>query len=482
MLVHRGIPFKYHFTDISSSFVMVARRKYAAHAGSMEFLVLDIEQEPAAEFVSRFDIVLSTNCIHGTRNLVASLRHAHQMLRHNGLICLIEITKRLFWLDLVFGLLQGWWLFEDGRSHPLASYALWEKSMLSAGFEQVLTINGPSLQSQTVGLICGFTSKFDSVKSHPRAREIDYETVVFKTGKPHLYADIHYPSEGQRGPEYKYPIALLIHGGGHVMLSRKHSRMDQVHRLLGHDIIPKLATTASTEALRHHFEWRSSADCCPETRPPEAITTFYCPTDYEDEFWKTPQDSQSRLQIDGVDSLILEGLENEPVTGFDPNQAEGVQARMASTDRRSRIFAHMVQQGQSLQVLANGLPPPNAVPPSQMKSILSQQDPPLDRVRQYSPYACAADNMYRSSTYMLHGKKDELVPWQQALKMLSMLQKHGIPCDLALLEDAMHLFDTNAGRSGGWDRSIARAYEFFASYLHAADSDEGTISSGLSGK
>ena len=131
------------------------------------------------------------------------------MLQHNGLIYLIEITKRLFWLDLVIGLLQGWWLFEDGRNHFLASSALWEKSMLSAGFEQVLTTGGPSLESQTVGLIFGFNSKCDSVQSHPRAREVDSETVVFKTGKPHLYADIYYTPDNQRNPEYKYPIGML---------------------------------------------------------------------------------------------------------------------------------------------------------------------------------------------------------------------------------------------------------------------------------
>ncbi|KAH8423824.1 uncharacterized protein LDX57_001581 [Aspergillus melleus] len=33
-LVHRGVPFNYHFTDISSSFVMAARRKFATYASS----------------------------------------------------------------------------------------------------------------------------------------------------------------------------------------------------------------------------------------------------------------------------------------------------------------------------------------------------------------------------------------------------------------------------------------------------------------
>ncbi|KAK1139606.1 hypothetical protein N8T08_000611 [Aspergillus melleus] len=52
---------------------------------------------------------------------------------------------------------------------------------------------------------------------------------------------------------------------------------------------------------------------------------------------------------------------------------------------------------------------------------------------------------------------------------MSGIQQHGVPCDLALL-DAMHLFDINAGRSESLDRSVARAYESFASYLHDAQS------------
>lgn len=45
---------------------------------------------------------------------------------------------RLYWLDLVFGLLDGWWLFEDGREHCLADESFWKTSMKAGGFSDVV--------------------------------------------------------------------------------------------------------------------------------------------------------------------------------------------------------------------------------------------------------------------------------------------------------------------------------------------------------
>ncbi|KAJ8128197.1 hypothetical protein O1611_g5440 [Lasiodiplodia mahajangana] len=131
-LRNHGIPFEYTFTDISSSLVAAAKRQFKDVDG-MSFEVLDIEKPVRAEYEREFHCIIATNCIHATRNLEVSLSHLRKMLREDGSLTLIEITKNMFWLDIVVGLFEGWWLFEDGRSHALVDEKHWERVMKKAG-------------------------------------------------------------------------------------------------------------------------------------------------------------------------------------------------------------------------------------------------------------------------------------------------------------------------------------------------------------
>ena len=128
--------FSYTFTDLSSSLVGTARRKLAKWP-FMEYAVLDIEKDPAPEFTNAFDIIVSTNCIHATKDLVHSTTNIRKMLRPDGVLCLVELTRNLSWFDLVFGLLEGWWLFNDGREHALADERQWGRCLNAAGFDWV---------------------------------------------------------------------------------------------------------------------------------------------------------------------------------------------------------------------------------------------------------------------------------------------------------------------------------------------------------
>lgn len=127
---------EYTFTDISSSLLNLARKKFKSY-DFIKYQVLDIEQEPSPELLGQYDIVISSNCIHATRSLVNTTSNIKKLLRPDGILCLIELTRNLFWFDLVFGLLEGWWLSADGRKHALASENVWEDSLSCAGFEWI---------------------------------------------------------------------------------------------------------------------------------------------------------------------------------------------------------------------------------------------------------------------------------------------------------------------------------------------------------
>ena len=184
-LVALGHKFTYTFTDLSSSLVAAAKRKFSKWS-FMEYKVVDIEKDTHPDFVGKYDIILSTNCIHATRDLVTSTSHIREMLKPDGLLCLVELTQNLYWFDLVFGLLEGWWLSSDGRWHALASEELWKKDLLEAGYKWVDWSRSSTKESQLLRVITA--SPFDTPSR--------LETVQFKeVDGQKLYADIHYPGE-----------------------------------------------------------------------------------------------------------------------------------------------------------------------------------------------------------------------------------------------------------------------------------------------
>jgi SAM-dependent methyltransferase len=190
VLTSLGIDFTYTFTDLSSSLVAAAKRNFTQYPG-MEYMVLDIEKDPQEDLVGKYHLIISSNCVHATKSLLVSLTNARKMLRSDGLVCLLKLTRNLFWLDCVFGLLEGWWLFEDGRQHVLASEDLWKQTLLQAGFQHVDWSDDASEEAGQYRVIVGFASaSSENGGSALEAREtIEY----YRIGNTVLEADIHYP-------------------------------------------------------------------------------------------------------------------------------------------------------------------------------------------------------------------------------------------------------------------------------------------------
>ena len=200
--------FSYTFTDLSSSLVAAARRKFFDWP-FMHYTVLDIEEDPGPQFLGVYDIILSTNCIHATKSLVQSCANIRKMLRADGVLCLVELTRNLYWFDLVFGLLEGWWLFDDGREHALADERRWKQSLHASGYEWVDWCNSLSAESDILRvitaspyelapyvidsrLIFGNNNETDGSSDHNTVKD----TLTFKkVDDLCLLADIYYPPE-----------------------------------------------------------------------------------------------------------------------------------------------------------------------------------------------------------------------------------------------------------------------------------------------
>ncbi|KAG8412679.1 Type I Iterative PKS [Metarhizium acridum] len=158
-LLQCNVDFTYTFTDISAALVTSAREKFLSRHGqhqpfNMEFETLNIEKEPPARFAQSYDLVISANCIHATRDLRKSCSNIEKLLRKDGgMLCLLELTRPLGWLDCVFGLLDGWWRFDDHRTYALAGEQDWKKILLQSGFDHVYWTDDGSREAQQLRLI-----------------------------------------------------------------------------------------------------------------------------------------------------------------------------------------------------------------------------------------------------------------------------------------------------------------------------------------
>ena len=203
---------EYTFTDIAPTLVEKARKKFSEYSHWMDFRTMNLEQDPPVTYHGRYDIVIGTNVVHATRDLVASTSRMKSLLKDGGFICLSEITKVIDWHNIVFGLLPGWWSFNDGRNYALQSEEEWMKVFEKAGFEATGYSTGPSEEAKTQQLLVGSTRA--QQKGQPSSGMSQdssmISTVVYKhVDDMDIHADIYFP---KKRPTEPMPIGMLLNG------------------------------------------------------------------------------------------------------------------------------------------------------------------------------------------------------------------------------------------------------------------------------
>jgi NAD(P)-dependent dehydrogenase (short-subunit alcohol dehydrogenase family)/acyl carrier protein len=134
---------EYYFTDISKSFIVRAEQEAIKHnVKFMQFGILDISRDPEEQGYKNhsFDIVLALDVVHATSSIEKTLKNIKNLLTPNGLLCLIETVKARRWIDMIWGLAEGWWSFNDAhlrQNSPLLDLDTWEKVLQEQGFKCV---------------------------------------------------------------------------------------------------------------------------------------------------------------------------------------------------------------------------------------------------------------------------------------------------------------------------------------------------------
>lgn len=298
----------------------------------------------------------------------------------------------------------------------------------------------------------------------------------------------------------------MIHGGGHVMLSRKDIRPAQTSTLLDagflpisidYRLCPELTLLEGPmHDVRDALKWARSTlltlplqrrDIRPngdkvvaigwstgghlamtlgmtslpnEIQPPQAILAFYCPSDYEDEFWTRPNIPRGTRPT-ALEYDVMEGVNEKPITGYNvPAGTRALGGWMSPTDPRSRIAMHMNWKGQTLPVLLNGL--------TRGENDLDNLPAPTkQQVQSISPLAQIRAGRYKTPTFIVHGTRDDLIPWEQARRTYDELIDAGVPAEARIVQGAVHLFDIYDGyeEDEGAKRAVRQGYEFLMAHV-----------------
>ncbi|MES9775435.1 SDR family NAD(P)-dependent oxidoreductase [Bacillus velezensis] len=106
---------EYCFTDISKAFLLHAEDIFGPEYPYVTYKIFNAEQPVSTEApdIGTYDAVIATNVLHATKNIRSTLRHAKAMLQKNGQLFINEINSRTIFNHVTFGLLEGWWLYED---------------------------------------------------------------------------------------------------------------------------------------------------------------------------------------------------------------------------------------------------------------------------------------------------------------------------------------------------------------------------------
>ncbi|MDH5840264.1 type I polyketide synthase [Bacillus velezensis] len=106
---------EYCFTDISKAFLLHAEDIFGPEYPYVTYKIFNAEQPVSTEApdIGTYDAVIATNVLHATKNIRSTLRHAKAMLQKNGQLLINEINSRTIFNHVTFGLLEGWWLYED---------------------------------------------------------------------------------------------------------------------------------------------------------------------------------------------------------------------------------------------------------------------------------------------------------------------------------------------------------------------------------
>lgn len=140
-----GSPYEYHYTDVSAAFFISAEKEFEARRKNLIYKRFDMEHDPLAQGFcpAYFDIIVASEVLHVARYIKETLRNIRVLLKPGGLLQIMETIYPDPRPTFSFGLLEGYWKFEDvefRRYHTTLTPPMWTEALGQAGFHDVHVI------------------------------------------------------------------------------------------------------------------------------------------------------------------------------------------------------------------------------------------------------------------------------------------------------------------------------------------------------
>lgn len=179
---------QYMFTDLSHMFLMQAQNRFKKYP-FVQYDILDIEKDPEEQGIipNSYDLVIASDVIHATRDLRVTLANVQKILAPKGVLTMLEVTKAPIYLDLIFGMTEGWWLYEDDirDEHCTMPRDKWFKLLNEIGFSEIegmTDVERGDRSSQTV-LMCRNDAVEEKVREASETEKTKGSWLVFEDGK-----------------------------------------------------------------------------------------------------------------------------------------------------------------------------------------------------------------------------------------------------------------------------------------------------------
>ncbi|KAK4446906.1 BcPKS16, polyketide synthase [Podospora aff. communis PSN243] len=509
---------EYTFTDVSSTMISKAKARFSDYAEWMSFERLDLEKAlpSSSPLHGAFDIIIGTNCVHATSDRVSTVRRLRQMLHADGCLVLSEVTRLIDWYDLVFGLLDGWWL---SPTYPLQPPSSWMSVFRDAGFPSSTFSHGSTEDANTQHLLIASNRPLSSppvpsASSTPSPPLLSKHTLVYKTvADLPIHADVYLPPTPPTTP---MPIALLIHGGGHMTLTRRAIRPAQVAHLLANNILPVSidyrlcpelnildgAMTDVRDALlwaRHtlpsldlltsrnilvdpsrivvvgwstggHLAMSTAWTIKEEGEKPKAVLCFYAPLDFGrgDVFPRgrpTTVRIPRKLERETVLDMDVSGV---PLTGYEVQGAEDPELGWVKAgDVRSELLLSLFREEREfgLGLMLNG--GGGGRGGKKVRDLVGVA-PAEERVAAMCPTARLKRGEYKVPTFIIHGEQDEIALFESARGFYEELERRGTKAGFLAVKRGGHIHDLRL-RPGmqKWDEQVAPGYQFVFDVLNS---------------
>lgn len=139
---------RYTYTDLSDAFLTKARERFRDFP-FVQYAKFDLEQDPRTQGyeANSFDLIVASQVLHATSDLEVTLQHLRRVLSPDGVLAFVEfVNEEPFpMVDVVFGVLEGWWRFRDLErrpDYPTMNRSQWNQVLSECGFTSITEAAG----------------------------------------------------------------------------------------------------------------------------------------------------------------------------------------------------------------------------------------------------------------------------------------------------------------------------------------------------